>query len=81
MAFYFVNTKAKTNGEHEIHKAGCLFMPSNVRRQYLGNFNDSRDALHEAEHYFNHVNGCFYCSQESHITNTPYNSNNPATAG
>ena len=72
MALYFVNTKAKANGDHEIHKAGCLFMPDNARRQYLGNFSDSADALHEAQQYFNHINGCFYCSHESHNTEEAY---------
>jgi len=38
MALYYVNKNAQSNGDHEVHKDGCVFMPLLLNRLYLGNF-------------------------------------------
>ncbi len=31
MPIYYVNNKAQLNGDHEVHKAGCTWMPSDKK--------------------------------------------------
>jgi hypothetical protein len=31
MALYYVNNNAQSNGDHEVHKEGCSWMPSNKK--------------------------------------------------
>ena len=33
---YCVNTRAQANGDHEVHKEGCTFMPLPQNQHYLG---------------------------------------------
>jgi len=32
MASYYVNKNAQSNGDHEVHKDGCTFMPEAENR-------------------------------------------------
>lgn len=66
MASYYVNKNAQPNGDHEVHKEGCLFMPSEQNRESLGNFSDCRDAVREAKKDYSQVNGCVHCSSDCH---------------
>ena len=66
MDHYYVNQQAQYNGDHEVHKDGCSWMPENHNRQYLGNFAHCREAIRVAKRYFHQVNGCYYCSRECH---------------
>ena len=38
MARYYVNTNAQENGDHEVHKEGCYWLPMPHNLIYLGNF-------------------------------------------
>lgn len=40
MARYYVNKNAQSNGDHEVHKQGCTWMPHEDNRIYLGNFSN-----------------------------------------
>ena len=40
MAKYYVNRTAKSNGDHEVHKDGCQWMPGATNRIDLGDFDD-----------------------------------------
>ena len=68
MASYYVNKEAQTNGDHEVHNSGCLNLPSLQNRFYLGDFNNCRDAVTEAQKYYRQSNGCYWCSRECHTT-------------
>ena len=68
MASYYVNKKAQANGDHEVHKSGCIFMPSVENRKYLGEFYNCRDAVNEAKKTYTTANGCKTCSNECHTT-------------
>lgn len=64
MARYYVNKDAQANGDHEVHKEGCTFMPSN--RIDLGLFDNCQGAVKEAKKHYTQVNGCYYCANACH---------------
>lgn len=66
MARYYVNQNAQSNGDHEVHKTGCSFMPAASNRTYLGDFQSCAGAVRKAKQYYNQVNGCYYCSRSCH---------------
>ena len=49
MAYYYVNKNAQSNGDHEVHKSGCSWLPKEENRIYLGNFDNCKDAVKKAE--------------------------------
>ncbi|QTE22677.1 hypothetical protein [Polaribacter cellanae] len=59
MANYYVNKKAQSNRDHEVHKSGCSWLPELENRIYLGSYNNCK----EVENYYTKVNGC-YCSND-----------------
>jgi hypothetical protein len=61
---YYVNRDAQVNGDHEVHKLGCRYSPSN--RMYLGDFDYCEDAIREAMKSYVQVNGCYYCCEDCH---------------
>ncbi len=63
---YYVNRKAQSNGDHEVHKAGCSYMPARENQLDLGSFNNCRDAVREAKRHYTQVNGCYWCSRACH---------------
>ncbi|MDF4820311.1 hypothetical protein ABK988_22635 [Vibrio parahaemolyticus] len=66
MARYYVNKNTQTNGDHEVHRQGCNWMPDETNRLYLGDFATCRSAVTEAKKTYSKSNGCFYCSRECH---------------
>ena len=66
MARYYVNKNAQNNGDHEVHKQGCSFLPEEANRLYLGEFSNCFDAVREARKHYSKVNGCYYCSNNCH---------------
>ncbi len=66
MAKYYVNKNAQQNGDHEVHKLGCSFMPNVENRKYLGEFSNCKGAVKEAKKYYSKSNGCYYCSRDCH---------------
>jgi len=66
MARYYVNKNAQSSGDHEVHAAGCSFLPDVDNRFYLGDFTNCHDAVREARKRYSQVNGCFYCSKPCH---------------
>lgn len=64
---YYVNTEAQSNGDHEVHKSGCAWMPSEKNRDYLGEFDSCEGAVTEAKKsYPDTANGCKHCSNACH---------------
>ena len=66
MEEYYVNMNAQDNGDHEVHKTGCSYMPDLDNRKYLGKFTSCYGAVQEARKYYSQVNGCYYCSIACH---------------
>ena len=66
MARYYVNKNAQSNGDHEVHKAGCNHFPNKENTIYLGDFVTCSPAVREAKKHYDRVNGCFYCSKPCH---------------
>lgn len=66
MSNYYVNNVAQSNGDHEVHKDGCSYMPTN--KKSLGWFSNCHDAVREAKKTYPKSNGCYYCSRECHTT-------------
>lgn len=64
MADYWVNRNAQANGDHEVHRQGCSYMPSD--KKYLGDFASCRGAVAEAKKTYSQSNGCYWCSRECH---------------
>ncbi len=68
MAKYYVNKNAQSNGDHEVHKLGCGWMPAVENRIYLGDFSSCSAAVREAKRHYNQVNGCYHCSLACHTS-------------
>lgn len=51
MKKYYVNKNTDTNpnNNNEVHAEGCSKMPSVVNREYLGDFEDGKEAVKAAK--------------------------------
>lgn len=65
---FYVNKNAQPNGDHEVHRATCSWLPDVENRLYLGEFLTSQEAVRAAKKYYNHTDGCAYCCPESHTS-------------
>lgn len=45
---YYVNTNAQSNGDHEVHREDCSFLPAPGSRLYLGLFEECFSAVAKA---------------------------------
>jgi hypothetical protein len=61
---YYVNHNAQPNGDHEVHRDDCTYLPSN--RIDLGIFTSCHDAVRAAKKHHSQVNGCAFCSPACH---------------
>jgi len=68
MARYYVNKNAQANGDHEVHREGCSYLPLETNRIYLGQFDSCSGAVREARNHYTQVNGCYYCSNACHTS-------------
>jgi hypothetical protein len=68
MARHYVNDNAQSNGDHEVHKDGCAWMPQPQNRTYLGDFANCHAAVVAARRYHSQVNGCYYCARPCHTS-------------
>ncbi len=68
MSHYYVNKNAQSNGDHEVHKSGCSFMPDESNRKYLGDFDSCAPAVREAKKTYPQSNGCYYCCNPCHTS-------------
>jgi len=64
MKKYYVNNNAQSNGDHEVHREDCQYLPHN--KTYLGEFSNCKPAVEAAKRYHSQVNGCKTCSNECH---------------
>jgi hypothetical protein len=66
VAYYYVNRNAQANGDHEVHRDGCAYMPAESSRIYLGVFSNCTDAVNASRKHYSQVNGCKKCSPTCH---------------
>lgn len=66
MAQYYVNMNAQSNGDHEVHKSGCNYMPQESNRKSVGDFSTCAPAVQAAKKIYPQSNGCYYCSNACH---------------
>ena len=65
MLNYYVNDNEQNNGDHEVHRDSCHYLPLIVSKAYLGVFINAVPAVQEARKYYRQVNGCAYCCPEA----------------
>lgn len=68
MSSYYVNRNAQSNGDHEVHRSGCSYLPAVENRIYLGEFTNCADAVRAAKSHYHRVNGCYFCSNACHTS-------------
>ena len=69
MPKYYVHTKKDAQGDYEVHKEGCDYLPSAANREYLGTFSGCKEAVKAAEDKgYKPANGCVHCSKECHTS-------------
>jgi len=66
MDLYYVNKNAQTNGDHEVHKETCQWLPNEENRRRLSIYSNCKGAVEEAKKYYSQTNGCIHCSNECH---------------
>jgi hypothetical protein len=66
MPSYYKNRNAQWNGDHEVHKDGCSWMPSRENQQYLGEFQSCYGAVAKARETDPSADGCIHCSPACH---------------
>lgn len=66
MEDFCVNNVAQTNGDHEVHRYTCTYVP--VNRTYLGSFASCHGAVAEAKRTYPQSNGCYYCCNACHTS-------------
>jgi len=68
MDYYYVNKNAQANGDHEVHKITCSYLPTEANRLFLGHFSTCQEAVREAKKHYPQSNGCYYCSYACHTS-------------
>ncbi|RYG87198.1 MAG: hypothetical protein EON59_08130 [Alphaproteobacteria bacterium] len=66
MASYYVNNRAQSNGDHEVHVSTCQWFPSD--RKYLGDYSSCSPAVTEAKKTYSTANGCATCCSACHTS-------------
>lgn len=65
---YCVNKVAQANGDNEVHKEGCAYMPLPQNQHYLGYHSGCQGAVLAARVYYRRANGCAFCSPVCHTS-------------
>ena len=68
MAKYYVNDRAQNNGDHEVHKEGCIYLPMIVSKTNLGDHYFCDSAVRKAKTIYSQSNGCYHCSYSCHTS-------------
>lgn len=63
--YYYNKNKNKSNS-HEIHRAGCRYLPKEENRMKIGLADDCKKAILKAKEKTGLTNfdGCYYCCRE-----------------
>jgi hypothetical protein len=68
MASYYMNKNSQSNGDNEVHKQGCSWMPKPENRLYLGDFTSCHGAVAKAKTIDSDADGCKHCSPACHTS-------------
>ncbi len=70
MDYFYLNHNEQDNGDHEVHRHHCDWLPEAENREYLGQYHWSSTAIAEARsrHPYWLINGCYHCCPESHTS-------------
>ncbi|WP_298547162.1 hypothetical protein [uncultured Aquimarina sp.] len=68
MPRYYVNNTAQANGDHEVHKEGCRWIPFIKSKKDLGIHTTCYSAVREAKKTHPQSNGCIHCSKDCHTS-------------
>jgi hypothetical protein len=68
MSKYYVNNRAQANGDHEVHKDGCIYLQSIVSKTDLGYHSSCSSAVRKAKLTYSQSNGCYYCNESCHTS-------------
>lgn len=64
---YYVNDRAESTGEHEVHKEGCFKLKQARNTTPLGRFYTCHEAVATSKHeHYDNSDGCFFCSRACH---------------
>ena len=68
-SYYRLNLNQQSNGDHEVHKQGCSFYPTQ-NYDSLGSFEYCFQAVAEAKrkYPFKKINGCYFCANACHTS-------------
>lgn len=66
MKIYYVNNKAQSNGDHEVHESECRYLP--LDKTYLGMYSSCKEAVDEAKKTHSQSNGCYTCCKACHTS-------------
>ena len=66
MKKYYVNNRAQSNGDHEVHVENCDNMPSD--KKSLGEHSSCDSAVREAKKTYLTANGCKNCCPSCHTS-------------
>lgn len=66
MRRYYVNNQAQANGDHEVHREECVYLPKNL--SFLGTFSSCKGAVDAAKKMYPRANGCKYCANDCHTS-------------
>lgn len=66
MEKYYVNNNAQANGDHEVHKSDCRFVPYIISKKDLGYHYGCDSAVTEAKNTYRQSNGCATCCPSCH---------------
>ncbi len=62
MCKYYIKTQPLENGDYEIHREDCLFIPLFFMRKEVGDYSNPKEALEKAQEMYKKVNGCQFCT-------------------
>ncbi len=65
---FYISKFSETNGDYDVHKADCLFLPSEKHRFFLGSFDKCSEAIKKGKEIFDKPNGCYFCILNCHIS-------------
>ncbi len=68
MEKYYVNNNAQSSGDHEVHRASCVYVPYIISKKDLGYHDNCSSAVKEAKKTHSRANGCKTCSPACHTS-------------
>ena len=68
MERFYVNNNAQVNGDHEVHRDGCVWLPKIVSKKDLGYHTSCMNAVNEAKKTYRQSNGCATCCPFCHTS-------------